>query len=333
MISVLKALAGLVFATMGVAWGLLLALQGVLGLATMRSDAGDFEEAAVAVLQRLSEADPTTGYAICVVLVVLGVLLIFWHPHRFAASRAAPRLYLHTFANGQTASRKSYIVAWSPRDYFFPVFSDFESYGSSFPPGEPLEKAITLHLFNAGPGPVRHVRATWSLGRLDIVKAVRSAGLFEGCTDLLTPSFIKLRREGVGAISRPLANKEAVSIAIVADEQTLALNAPEGFSTAFSTYALAEAKRLTPKTPIPPMPALQGAIEQMAKTTARMHPVRISLKYVSDDGVTRRQRFILSGWIHGGSSTIKKAPNHEGAYEMDPDGVMAWIDRMEVHEA
>lgn len=327
--ALIRSIAGALFAAMGMAWAVVLTFQGVFGLATMRSDLGEFEAAVVAVLRRLSAADPMSGYLISLVLVVLGLLMVFWQPHQERHPTVAPQLYVSNWPPGQERRVKGYLASWSPSDYFSFKFSDYGDGNTlTWPLPSSAETRLTFHLLNVGPGPVRHIRATWEI-RAKVHQLVKSSGIFDGFIRHLTRTRLSLVSERA-ALDRPLASKQSVGLPILPDGQVVALVSPEAFTYAVVAYALAEAKRLKEK--VPPPVALQGigaALDYMDRVSEQMKEILITIAYETEDRIRIRQRFRVTAHMHGNVATMIPGAE-ENTYVPAEGGVSAWLDCMTV---
>lgn len=245
----------------------------------------------------------------------------------------ASQLYLFKNADPYDDTAKAYLIVWSPGAYFTLIFSDYDSRSRQWPPAEPQEKCLTLHLFNPGPSDVRHVRMQWDLG-VNIPDLVRSSGLFEGFIEKLNDDRIELLNDSVGWIGRPLATRDETVVPFLKAGETIEVQAPEALNYAFAIYALAEAKRIS-ATPLPDLGgSLRNAVLASQQDTIRMDPIVVSVVYEADEG-PRTQSFGIIGDLRGRVGTTSDKPddgttNH---YSPEPNGITAWLDHIEVVKA
>lgn len=283
-------------------------------------------------------SDPWIGAAIVAALAGYVAAIIWTGQPRATGRVSAPtlpreQLYLLKNPSPLDNTQKSYLIAWSPSAYFTLVFSDYDSRSRQWPPGDPLEQCLTLHLFNPGPSDVRHVRMQWDLG-VDIPALVLSSGLFEGFVEKLDADRIELLNDGVGWIGRPLATRDVTVIPLLKAGETVAVQAPEALNHVFAIYALAEAKRIS-ATPLPNLgTGIRNAVLASQQDTIRMEPVIVSVAYELDEG-SRTQSFGVIGDLRGRVATTSNKPDHGTTdhFSPEPDGITAWLDHIEVVKA
>lgn len=283
-------------------------------------------------------SDPWIGAAVVVVLAAyVGAIIWTGQPrdnaHTLVPTLMRDQLYLLKNQSPLDNTQKSYLIIWSPNGYFSLAFSDYNSRARQWPPGEPQEKCLTLHLFNPGPSDVRHVRMQWDLS-VDIPDLVRTSGLFEGFIEKLDADRIELFNDGVGWIGRPLATRDEMVVPLLKAGETVEAQAPEALNNAFAIYALAEAERIS-ATPIPDLGgSLRNAVLASQQDTIRMEPIIVTVAYETDEG-PRTQSFGVIGDLRGRVTTMSDKPDVGTAdhYSPETNGVTAWLDHMEVVKA
>jgi hypothetical protein len=274
--------------------------------------------------------------AIGYVGILLGVALFVWgiringrpwwryRPWRPKLSQ----LYLYA-QPGDPEGEKSYLAVWSPKNYFAPVFSDYESRASSWPPADPVEKDITLHLFNAGPDDVRHVQVTWDMGEIDIPALVADAGLFDGCIEAISNDRLELVADS-GFAARPLAISRPTTIPLLRAGETISVRSPRPFTNAFAVRSLCQAKSQNDAAVLPPAGAgFREVVKHVNGQFVKIETINIDVQYAASDGSTGRQHFELIAWLCY-AGTVSPVPNAEGAYEPELGGITAWIDHVRI---
>ena len=283
-------------------------------------------------------SDPWVGLAVVAVLAAYLVGIIWTDQPREDSRSLAPKLIpdqLYLLKNSSLLDniQKSYLIVWSPGEYFTIIFSDYESRARQWPPGEPQEKFLTFHLFNPGPDDIRHVRMQWDLS-VNIPDLVRFSGLFEGFIEKLNDDRIELLNEGVGWIGRPLAISEETIVPLLRARDTVEVQAPEALNYAFAIYALAEAKRIS-ATPLPETGgSTRNSVLAFQQDTIHLEPLIISIAYEAEEGL-RNQSFGIIGDLRGMVGTMSSKPDHGTTdhYSPEPGGITAWLDHIEVVKA
>lgn len=279
--------------------------------------------------------DPWIAGAVLFLLAGYVAAIIWTGQPRVPGPVSAPalkrdQLYLLKNHSPLDNTQKSYLVIWSPGDFFTIIFSDYDSRSRQWPPAEPEEKCVTLYLFNPGPTDVRHVRMQWDLS-VNIPDLVRSSGLFESVIEKLNDDRIELLNEGVGWIGRPLATRDETLVPLLKAGETIEVRAPEALNYAFAIYALAEAKRIS-ATPLPDLGgSTRNAVLAFQQDTIRMEPIVVSVSYEADEG-PRSQSFGVIGDLRGrvGTTSSKPNPGTTDHYTPEPYGLTAWLDHIEV---
>jgi len=283
-------------------------------------------------------------WGVVMIIIALYVFFVVWTRREptvklDTASLRQPtgpdQLYLFKNQTYNDTARKSYLVVWSPSEYFVPIFTDYDSRSRSWPPAEPAEKRLTVYLYNPGPDDLRHLKIQWDLGDLDVENRIRNTGLFEGYIDKLIDVRVELYNEAVGWIGRPFSTQEMEEIPLIKAGDTLAIQAPEAINWAFAFYALTESKRIS-ATSLPDLTgSLRDNIIAMQSDTIPFEPIIVSIEYVGEDLVKRTQAFGLTGEIRGRVATIsqKAGPDDGNTYSAAPGGITAAIDHIEIYRA
>jgi hypothetical protein len=279
-------------------------------------------------------------FVIVAVVAYVGAILWTGQERKPTVSLSAPpigpdQLYLFKNPAYDDLTRKSYLIVWSPIEYFSLVFADYDSRSRSWPPSEPVEKCLTFYLHNPGPDDLRHLKIEWDLGDLDIEGRIRSTGLFDGYIDKLIDVRLELYNEGVGWIGRPFNTRELVEIPLVKAGETLAMKAPEAINWGFALYALTEAKRISATPVAKATGSLRDWLIAIQADIVPFEPIIVTIGYVGEDMIPRTQTFGVTGEIMGRVATPSQKPDvgTENTYSTSPDGITAAIDHIQIYRA
>lgn len=276
-----------------------------------------------------------------VAAIILGILLLIWGlkidgghwwKRLFRSGEALPQLYLYENTDHQLDNLKGYIFVWTPTDNFFPVIADYKTYASSIPHPYGKEKDVTLHLFNSGPGDVRHLVVEWILPNTNIPALLRESGIFDGFIESLTDNEIKMCADSHWW-SSAISTHGYASLPLLREGETIPIKSPTAFTMALALYVLSKAKRqIINKPPANPDPmSIREIANEFYHLAKPMRPLEIQVSYVLENGSKCRQKFGITGVVRGNANVIKPAPNGEGVYEGDTAGVSGWIDNLRVH--
>lgn len=309
----------------------------VIGIASVWSQARDWIGKIVG--QWWSAMSHPAIALIVVILVVVYFATLLWTAKKSLKTpdnSKAPRLeidqlYLYKNTSYDDNSEKSYIIVWSPEEYFFPVFSDYESRACFWPPKPPKEKSMVFHLFNPGPSDIRHLRVDWTIKDINVRELIEESGLFGDMLKTVTDNYIKVINDGVGSFSHPFSTKGTKSIPIIKSGETIAISPPDIINEAFVLYALAIAKEMTVTPPASGISALEAALEAQKRTTVRIPPITIEMSYPQDDSLEHKQLFVITGFLRGSCGRVVSAKsNQDGGFPSLEEGITGLIEHMEV---
>jgi hypothetical protein len=286
----------------------------------------------------LSDLSEPLWFRIAVFLVFIaisGILftaIAVWRDNRAKklARVKAAQLYLYENPDHQFDSVKGYIFVWTPTEKFRPVIADYGTYSASFPHTKGKEEDMTLHLFNPGPGDLRHLKIDWKLSGVKIPSLVIGSGVFDGFIESLTDNEIKMCAEH-SWWSSPISTHQYKTIPLLREGETLPIKSPPAFTMALALCVLSAAKRQIKNKPLASAyPLSLSELSNEWNAAEPMRPIEIQVSYVSENGIRCLQKFYVSGIIRGNASVIKSTPNDEGVYKSDPEGVCGWIDQLRV---
>ena len=119
-------------------------------------------------------------------------------------------------------------------------------------------------------------------------------------------------------------------IPLIKAHETIAIEMPTKVNYAFSIYALSEAKRINAVPFSVEGNSLREIMLAQKRDVVPMEPIGISIDYTVTNQKFRTQRFVVIGWLLGRVATMSTKIDKKRKVFLEPDGLTAWIDNIEV---
>ena len=271
-------------------------------------------------------AHPLTDVGVIIFLVFYAGAVI-WSEHEIHGPKH--RLYLANPFESDGKRVVEYLTAWSPSRYLWFPFSDYETWARTANPDPRRRILMGFDLSNPGPEEAFHVRLQWKLKGANAFRSIKKANLFGDSLDSLSKNRLALCTEDIGYATFKIATADVTEIPNIKSGDVIRINLPEPLNNALALVVLTEAKSIM-SSPVGDMSGIKAAFAQLIRDTKSMPIIYLKINYVTERGKKVKLNFLVKGLFHGRGALFRPVEGREDHFEIEPNGITAWISNLQI---